>query len=77
MRKVIQIAAAFEADDEIGGRTVIAALCDDGSVWDLWNRVWNRCPDIPQDAQPPQPVVAPTATGTGSKPTPVIPSSDG
>lgn len=49
-RKIIQIAITPESECDI---SLIAALCDDGSVWSRhWNdakTAWKRVSDIPQD----------------------------
>ena len=56
MRKIVQIATGTMGSD-IGGCGSIAyniiALCDDGSVWQVFGRndeEWHRLPDIPQEA---------------------------
>lgn len=59
MRKIIQIAALRhgELSDRDGKQvmsadTELVALCDDGSVWTLFDTLkseWVRAPDIPQD----------------------------
>lgn len=30
-------------------RIAIVVVCDDGSIWELWNGEWERVKDIPQD----------------------------
>lgn len=44
MRKVIQIASA-----QWGTGVALAALCDDGTMWDMNNGRWTELPAIPQD----------------------------
>lgn len=50
-RKVIQI--SYGTTDETD---TVCALCNDGSVWELYfdhevsKRIWKRLPDIPQPA---------------------------
>ena len=49
-RKIIQIAVAG-MDTYSRQRTVVAALCDDGSVWQFFEYQggWYRHPPIPQE----------------------------
>ena len=64
-RKIIQISnAQVENTYHTQSEFVTIALCDDGSVWKLFNNVnavWERLPDIPQDKiyrkDPPPPTV--------------------
>ncbi len=53
MRKIIQIAAAY---NELSGGSVIVALCDDGSLWEIGHRLgqyeWEQVIPIPQDHEP-------------------------
>jgi hypothetical protein len=45
-RKIIQISVGVASE----GDSYIAALCDDASVWRIWNnRKWERLESIPQD----------------------------
>jgi hypothetical protein len=52
MRKVIQVAAASDAE----GTDSYLVLCDDGTVWSCYaanvsehNLKWKKLPEIPQD----------------------------
>jgi len=50
-RKIIQISTVSVSDtDQCQGGVGIHALCDDGSVWELWpgSSGWFRMDDIPQ-----------------------------
>jgi hypothetical protein len=56
MRTPIQLAATATP----GEPDCIFVLCNDGSIWEYYNRAigtpeqnWRRLPDVPQDAQPP------------------------
>lgn len=59
MRKIIQIAALrhnglpeHDSAQVASADTELVALCDDGSVWTLFDTLkseWLRVPDIPQD----------------------------
>ncbi len=49
-RKIVQITAT-PGDDVAGSADVVYALCNDGSLWELYNEdegKWSRLPDIPQ-----------------------------
>ncbi len=48
MRKIVQIGLNVEGVAAcIHG--AIVALCDDGSLWELYKGTWERLPDIPQE----------------------------
>lgn len=66
MRKIVQIAVIprFGGSDTFcSTETGCLALCDDGSIWEIynntpndeWNKEWFRLPDIPQDPEPVRP----------------------
>ena len=65
MRKPVQIVTGAIGEpygDEKNGTEVIGhtiyALCDDGSIWRLYNDGWLHLDDIPQD-EPEQPAASP------------------
>lgn len=45
MRKVIQITTTSNAV----GESILHALCDDGTAWEMQNGHWHEMPPIPQD----------------------------
>ncbi len=58
MRSIKQIVAApFPCDAQRRNVAVLFALCDDGSMWRLWDATeddskrWKRIEDIPQEDQ--------------------------
>lgn len=66
MRKPVQIVTGAigepygdegKGTEEVIGHTIYA-LCDDGSIWRLYNDGWIRLSDIPQD-EPEQPATSP------------------
>ncbi len=53
MRKVIQIATMCHAgSDQTGPFYSTVALCDDGTVWEFHQNVWQYFPPIPQTPTP-------------------------
>jgi hypothetical protein len=49
-RKVVQVACGAP-NNKSGFESFYVALCDDGTVWTLWDSgAWTQLPDIPQPA---------------------------
>ena len=48
MRKIVQIGldVAGESGCILGA---VVALCDDGTMWELYKGKWGKLPDIPQE----------------------------